>query len=187
MKRITKGAAIFEQSSRSGRSSTSPGINWPVYVYSDATSAVGKAFDDGRPVHGLHGATVVSAVHFSHLSPDGHLSMLFEGSFGGEDGGRLKAPILLDSGAITNFVSPSLLKQLAISFTSSSAKLKLADNSEAPILGKVRLRFKLQNFTATVSCFVTDLCEEFDLILGNSFMSSQRAILDYSNFYCLFS
>ena len=75
---------------------------------------------------------------------------------------------------------------MAINYTSSSAKLKLADNSEAPILGKVRLRFKLQNFTAAVSCFVTDLCDEFDLMLGNGFMSSQKAILDYSNFTASF-
>ena len=112
--------------------------------------------------------------------------MLFEGSFGMEDGGRLNAPILLESGASTKFVSPRLLKQLAINYTSSSAKLKLADNSEAPILGKVRLRFKLQNFTTTVSCFVTDLCDEFDLIWGNGFMSSQKAIWDYSNFTASF-
>lgn len=129
---------------------------------------------------------LVSAVDYPGQCPDGRLSMLFEGSFGGDDGGRLKAPILLDSGASTNFVSPRLLKQLSISFTTSSAKLKLADNSDAPILGKVRLRFKLQNFTATVSSFVTGLCEEFDVLLGNTFMTSQRVILDYFNFTASF-
>ena len=117
----------------------------------------GKAFPDGRLLHGLHGATVAAAADCRDLSPDGRLSMLFEWTFGGADGGRMTAPILLDSGASTNFVSPCLLKQLAVSYP---YKLRLADNSEAPILGKVRLRFKLQNFTATVSCFVSNLCED---------------------------
>ena len=110
LKKFTKGAAIFEQSSRSGCSSTSPGINWPVYIYSDAPIAVGKAFADGRPLHGLHGATVATAAGCPDLSSDGRLSMLFEGSFGGD----------------------------------------------------------------------------FDLILGNTVMSSQRAVLDYSNFTASF-
>ena len=76
------------------------------------------------------------------------------------------SPILLDIGASTNFVSPRLLQQLGISYSSSSsATLRLADDSSATILGKIkRLRFRLQSFTCTVSCYVTDLCDEFDLI-----------------------
>ena len=31
-----------------------------------------------------------------------------------------------------------------------------------------------------VSCYVTDLCDEFDVILGNKFMISHCAVLDYS-------
>ena len=112
--------------------------------------------------------------------------MLFEGGFSGQDRSRLEAPILLDSGASSNFVSPRLLRQLAITYKSTSAKLRLANDSESPILGKVRLRFKLQHFTATVSCFVTDLCGDFDLILGNSFMVGHSATLDYSNFTASF-
>ena len=141
VKKFTKGAAIFEQSSRFGRSSTSPGFNWPVYIYSYAPTAVEKAFADDRPSHGLHGATVAAAVDCPDLSPDGRLAMLLEGSFGGADGGRMTAPILLDSGASTDFVSPRLLKQLALSYPSSSAKLRLVDNSKAPILGKGKLRY----------------------------------------------
>ena len=58
----------------------------------------------------------------------------------------------------------------------------MADDSSAPILGKVRLRLKLQSFVCTVTCYVTDLCDEFDVILGNSFMAGHRAVLDYSNY-----
>ena len=110
--------------------------------------------------------------------------MLFEGHFGrcGRHDGNLIAPILLDSGASSNFVSPKLLQQLETSYSPTTATLHLADDSSSPILGKVRLRFKLQSFTSTVTCYVTTLCDEFDLILGNGFMVSHRAVLDYSNF-----
>ena len=72
--------------------------------------------------------------------------MLFGGSLdrGGLDGLGLTACILFDTGASSNFVSPRFLKQAAISTSSSSATLRLADDSSAPILGKVRVRLKLQ-------------------------------------------
>ena len=61
LKRFTKGAAIFDQCARSGHSSTSPGVPWPVYVYTDAPSAAHAACDQGMPLHGLHSAAVMSA------------------------------------------------------------------------------------------------------------------------------
>ena len=87
--------------------------------------------------------------------------MLFEGSLGGGglDGRGLTAPILFDTGASSNFVSPRFLKQAAISYSSSSATLRLADDSSAPVLGKVRLGLKLHSFVCTVTCYVTDLCD----------------------------
>ena len=93
----------------------------------------------------------------------------------------ITAPILFDTGASSNFGSPRFLKQAAISYSSYSATLRLADDSSAPILGKVRLRLKLQS-ACTVTCYVTDLCDEFDVILGNTFMAGHRAVLDYSNY-----
>ena len=185
LKRFTKGAAIFEQFARSGNAATSPGVQWPVYIYTDVPSAAHAACDQGQPVHGLNSASVTSAAACPE-PPDERLAMLFEGGFQGQDGARIEAPVLLDSGASSNFVSPRLLRQLALSYSSSSAKLRLANNSEVPILGKVRLRVKLQNFTVTVACHVTDLCGEFDLILGNSFMIGHLAVLDYCNFTASF-
>ena len=61
----------------------------------------------------------------------------------------ITAPILFDTGASSNFVSPKFLKQAAVSY--SSATLRLADDSSAPILGKVRVRLKLQSFVCTVT------------------------------------
>ena len=120
----------------------------------------------------------------SSFESDERLAILFEGSLrgGGLDGRGLTAPILFDTGAVSNFVSPRFLKQAAISYSSSSATLRLADDSSAPVLGKVRLGLKLHSFVCTVTRYVTDLCDEFDVILGNSFMAGHRAVLDYSNY-----
>ena len=63
--------------------------------------------------------------------------------------------ILLNSGATSNFVSPRLLKQLAVNYSPSSATLRLADASSVPIVGRTRLHFKLQSLSCTVSCYVT--------------------------------
>ena len=191
LKRFTNGAALFEQSTRSGNFAASPSLNWPVYVFTDVPTGADQALSRGQSMHRLHRASVVPSVAASNgssldLESDERLAMLFEGAFGGSlrwggggQHGGLTSSILLDTGASTNFVSPRLLQQLGISYSSSSsATLRLADDSSATILGKIkRLRFKLQSFTCTVSCYVTDLCDEFDLILGNSFMVIKQCLI----------
>ncbi len=186
LKRFTKGAALFEQSTRSGRLAASPSLSWPVYVFTDVPTGADQALNRGQSMHRLRRATVLSAAPDSDLESDVRLAMLFGGSFLRDGGGRhyggLTSPILFDSGASSNFVSPRLLQQLAVTYSPTSVTLRLADDSSAPILGRVRLRFNLQSFTGVATCYVTDLCDEFDMILGNSFMVSHRAVLDYSKF-----
>ena len=190
LKRFTKGAALFEHATRSGNLAAAPSLHWPAYVFTDVPTAADQALERGHSMHRLHNATVPSLAHDSDLESDERLAMLFEGTFpcptpgaisGGGDGG-VTSPVLLDTGASANFVSPRLLRQLAVSYAASSATLRLADDSSAPILGKVRLCLKLQTFSCTVTCYVTDLCDEFDVILANSFMVGHRAVLNYSNY-----
>ena len=160
-------------------------------------SDAARVLASGDTLHRLHGAKLVSAAADLDSHDQEHLAMLFEGGFqlgrgatggfgGGTNGGNLVAPILCDTGATCNFAFPRLLRQMGVAYSPSSATLRLADDSTSPILGKARIRFKVQTFTTTVTCFVTDLCDEFDLILGNSFMISHRAVLDYANFTASF-
>ena len=44
-------------------------------------------------------------------------------------------------------------------------------SSEAAMLGKVWLHFELQQSSASVACYVTDLCGSFDPNLGNGLWS----------------
>lgn len=96
-----------------------PLFNWPVYVFTDVPSAAYQALGRGQSMHRLHNATVLSAAHDSDLESNERLAMLFEGSLAGGFGHRsdaagLTAPILVDTGASSNFVSPRLLQQLAL-------------------------------------------------------------------------
>ena len=84
--------------------------------------------------------------------------MLFEGGTITQD---LSYTVLMDTGASANFISPQLLKRLQLECQPADAKLRLADNTEAPILGKVQLRLKIQQFSTVVWCYVTDLCSDF--------------------------
>lgn len=86
---------------------------------------------------------------------------------------------LIDTGATTNFVSPQLLARLGTAWDNTSASLRLADNTEAKLIGKASAKLKIQNFSAVLCCYVTELCDEFDIILGNSFLVAHKAVLDY--------
>ena len=37
----------------------------------------------------------------------------------------------------------------------------------------------MQHFVAAVPCYVTDLCQDFDVILGNTFLTGNKAVLDF--------
>ena len=79
--------------------------------------------------------------------------MLFEGKTAG-----ISFQTLLDSGANANFISPSVVLQLDIPVQPvDGAKLILADDSEAVIAVKVKLKLRLGALYTTDACFVTEL------------------------------
>ncbi|KAA6427324.1 MAG: hypothetical protein FRX49_01989 [Trebouxia sp. A1-2] len=106
-------------------------------LLTDVPTGADQALSRGQSMHRLHNATVAPASDEVDSDSDERLAMLFEGSFGcgGRDGHRVDTSILFDSGATSNFVSPRLLKQLAVNYSPSSATLRLADASSVPILG----------------------------------------------------
>ena len=112
------------------------------------------------------------------LSTDKHLTMLFEG---GTTKQGLSFTMLMNTGASANFTSPQLLKRLQLECQLADAKLLLADNTEAPILGKVQLRLKIQQLSTVVWYYVTDLRKDFDVILGNTFMTEHNAVLNFQH------
>ena len=160
-------------------------VHWPVYVYTDVPAEKRDISVEKILLHDLHNASVLhdslNTMPTSDptvLSTDNHLTMLFEGSTVQQ---RLKLRVLRDTGASANFVSPRILQQLKLSTEPVAAKLRLADNSETAIIGKVKLKLKLQHFVATVLCFVTDLCQDFDVVLGNTLLVGNKAVLNFEH------
>ena len=70
LKRFTKGAALFEQSTRSGQLAASPSLSWPVYIFTDVPSGADQAFSSGQSMHRLHNAVV------SSVAPDSDLNLM---------------------------------------------------------------------------------------------------------------
>lgn len=99
----------------------------------------------GSPCIGCKMQTLSSA-HDSDFEPVERPTVLFEG--GRRDAVCIDAPILFDSAASTNFVSPRLLRKLAVCHSSATATLHLADDSSAPIFGRVKLRLTCNLFLA---------------------------------------
>ena len=156
LKRFSKGAELFTAVDKVIQAHSMPGVHWPIYIFTDIAPDVVDITVERTPLHGLHHATVVpdhvdamTAQQPSVLSTDKHLTMLLEGQCSRQ---RLKLQILMDTGASCNFVSPRILAQLKMSYQTAEAQLRLADNSEAAVLGKVSLRFKIRNFAAAIPC-----------------------------------
>lgn len=121
---FTKGAALFQQSTQTGSTASSPSLNWLVYVFTVVPTGADPALNHGQYMHRLHKVTVSSVAHTFDLQSDKRLAMLFEGSFptgfgkGRGDRGRclLDAPTLFETRASSRSVSPKVLQGLTVSY-----------------------------------------------------------------------
>ncbi len=66
-----------------------------------------------------------------------------------------------------------------MSYQTDEAQLRLTNNTKAAVLGKVSLRIKIRNYAVAIPCYVTELCQDFDMILGNSIMLPNEAVMDF--------
>ena len=182
LKRHSKGAELFTTPTKSGGRASLPGVHWPVYVYTDIPAAEIDRTVERTPLHSLHNCTVqanaAALPDQSVISTDKHLTLLFEGRTGQPS---VKLRTLMDTGASACFVSPRKVQELGLKLHPADATLRLADNTESPITGKVQLRIRIQHFSAMIWCFVTELCADFDVILGNSFLTEHKTILDFKH------
>ena len=182
LKRFSKGTTMFDAPTANGQRRPMPGVHWPIYVYTDSMQSVAVPAKLGAARHKLHAATVVQHFKRSNVAQysDKSLSMLFEGKSAG-----LTVQTLLDSGANANFISPRVVQRLNIPVQPvADAKLILADNSESAIKGFVKMRLRLGPFHTTVACYVTELSEPFDVILGSSFLSEHLAVMLFETGTC---
>ncbi len=172
-----KGSTLFDGPTASGKRRAMAGTHWPVHVFTDAVMPTHVPPVAGQQCHPLHKAVVhqPSAVPSVAAAVSNQpLTMLFEGRLELQD-----ALMLLDSGASANFVSKKALDIGKLTLKPTEATLELADGGSSPILGTTIVNLRIGAFSTRVSCFVTELSIDFDIVLGNPFLTSYKAVLNY--------
>ena len=161
--------------------------HWPVDVWYKAplpretyVGAIGQRYPTfickGKVAHTPASVSI-------HQSDDGHEKVLQV-----PDGASVKM-ILMDSGATDSFVNPrwlaragyllSILKQMK----SSDAQVKLANGQVEPVLGIIKLPLKIGQYKGVVTLKVLDI-GDYDVILGDEWLTSNRAYIDYGEKTC---
>ncbi len=172
-----KGSTLFDAPTASGKRRAMAGTHWPVHVFTEAVLPTHIPPVAGQKCHPLHKAIVhqPSAVPSVPVAVSNQpLTMLFEGHLEQQD-----ALTLLDSGASANFISKKALDIGKLTLNPTEATLELADGSSSPILGTAELTLHIGAFRTRVSCFVTELSIDFDIVLGNTFLTEYKAMLNY--------
>ena len=177
LKTYRKGSTLFDAPTASGKRRAMAGTHWPVHVFTDAVVPTHLPPVAGQQCHPLHKAVVhhPSAVPSVAAAVSNQpLTMLFEGRLEQQD-----ALMLLDSGASANFISKKALDIGKLTLNPTEATLELADGSSSPILGTTEVTLHIGAFRTRVPCFVTELSIDFDIVLGNPFLTGYKAVLNY--------
>jgi hypothetical protein len=107
------------------------------------------------------------------------LSMIFGGTANGA-----AASFMVDSGASDCFMDVSFACEQGIVCKPAKRTVSLADGSTVDAALQTPLRVKIQGYTATVPCFMLDLQQQFDVILGDTWLTQSQATLCYATRTC---
>ena len=105
--------------------------------------------------------------------------MVFSGSAGGAS-----AKIMLDTGASHCFIDLSFAEQNGFALHPANSKVQLADGSKATALQKCHLKVNLQRHISDITCFVLDMQQQYDVILGEDWLNKFRANICYMTKTC---
>ena len=129
-----------------------------------------------------HYGAASSAENTGNAAPAA-LDMLFAGKV---SGGKANiavsdAHILVDSGATAPFMSPGFAARLGLRLKRCNDFVTLADGSRAPVLGTATAKLVLGPFASRVKFLVAPLSQQFDVILGNSWLRHHKAVINYKD------
>ena len=153
------GSVLFSAPTFSGRRQVLPPCPFPVKVY----------WDQPAPVQ--HSMKSISSSKLSMLV-DGHLSLT-------------PATFLLDSGASACFISTALAQDLQLHISPHAGNIVTADGNALPIQGACSAHVKIQGYHNTVRFLVCDMTDQFDVVLGDSWLSKHKAHLNYDANTCV--
>ena len=178
LKTYRKGSVLFDSPTLSGQCHALTGVHWPVHVFTDAVPLTHiPATIAGQKCHPLHNAIVLDpsdAPSVPAKVSSQPLTMLFEGLLNWQD-----SSVLLDSGASANFISQKALEKSKQLLHPTEATLELANGHTSKIVGTATVNLRIGGFRLHVSCFVTNLGTNFDITLGNTFLTDYKAVLNY--------
>ena len=104
------------------------------------------------------------------------MTMSFRGQVNGQT-----ARVLLDSGASESFMSIDYARQLRLTWSSEEVVICLGDNQVGVALGVCRVTVRIGSCTTRWAVRVMELLAEYDLVLGDDWLRSHKAILNWEN------
>ena len=155
-----KGQVLFTAPSDSGRRHHLPRIPWGVTVYYDPP---------------------IPSVYASMKCEEGRLTLGLRGHVS-----KAPARCLIDTGASgTHYISKQFCKQIGLTFTEQDQQtITMADGTSAQTLGTVTVPVQIQSYRAKLTCSVMDMTPEYDLILGDQWLITNQAVIDYAERTC---
>ena len=139
----------------------------------------------GHKVKGLPGKAIVLydppvlAVSSSPLKKQ--LAMLYKCKVS-----NAKALCLLDTGAQgSHFISEAFCHRNGLKITPTAASsITMADNSVVSVLGTTQAHVHLQHYHAKLTFLVIPLSHQFDIILGDEWLKTHKAVIDMAHAKC---
>lgn len=148
-----------------------------------------RVFSKGSPVldnHKLKRDIEVwldSALPVRPLSTLTHsqLRMQFQGSIS-----KGAVQILIDTGADSCFISQTAVDKLGLIVKPSVVKFQLGDKTETCTQGVVSSTLQISSFKSPCNLHVmTQLADNYDVILGNDWLTSNACLLDFERARCI--
>ena len=98
-----------------------------------------------------------------------------------------QARVLLDTGASQSFISKDFCESADMKSVVAPTPQQVKTAGGAKILARTlcQVSFQLQGMSVTVSALIVPLPEEFTVILGDDWLRSKEAVLNYTNQTCI--
>jgi hypothetical protein len=117
---------------------------------------------------------IVVTMNSSMFGAD-RLTMTFDGKLAG-----VGAKIAADSQASHNFVSDIWVNRAGVHVLPQASQVTLASGETAQILGNCSLRMQIGPLHDVVECYVLKMASHHDLIIGEAYLKSRQATLNYA-------
>jgi len=93
----------------------------------------------------------------------------------------IPACVLVDTGASDAYVSSAFVERCGFRVEPSQATITMADGTVTTVMGTCHIRMRLGQYNSLLRFYVAELSDDWDLILGQSWLRPHSAVIDYSS------